>query len=58
MNPGATVTSEVYCEMLKQLMRAIQNRWRGLLTSCIMFHDHHALPHTAVCAVQLLRQFK
>ena len=25
INPGATITSEAYCETLKQLMRAIQN---------------------------------
>jgi hypothetical protein len=46
MNPGATITSEVYCETLKQL-RAIQNRWHGLLTSYIMFRDH-AWPHCCV----------
>jgi len=57
MNPGATVTWEVYCEIVKQLRRAIQNSQCGLLTSCVMFHDH-VQPHTAVCAVQLLRQFK
>jgi hypothetical protein len=29
---GTTVTSEVYCETLKEMHRAIQNKRRGMLT--------------------------
>jgi len=58
MNPGATITSELYCETLKQLRRVIQNRRRGLLTSDVVLLHDTMQPHASVRTLQLLRQFK
>jgi len=58
MNPGATIISRVYCEILKQLRRGIQDRRSGLLTLCFMLLHANMRPLTAVHTVQLLRQFK
>ena len=48
MNPEATITSKVYCEILKQLRRAIPDRWHGLLTLGVMLLHEHTQPLTAV----------
>jgi hypothetical protein len=42
MQQGTTVTSEVYCETLKELRRAIQNKRHRLLTFgilVVLLHD-------------------
>jgi hypothetical protein len=57
-NPGATIISKVYCEILKQLRRGIQDRRRSLLTVGVMLLHANMRPLTAVHTVQLLRQFK
>jgi transposase len=49
MQQGTTITSEVYCETLKKLRRAIQNKRRGMLTSGIVLHDN-ACRHTSTAA--------
>jgi hypothetical protein len=50
MQQGVTITSEVYCETLKKLHRAIQNKRRGMLTSgVVLLHDNahqNTAPHT------------
>jgi tRNA(Ile2) C34 agmatinyltransferase TiaS len=46
---GNTIISEVYCETLKKLRRAIQNYRCGMLTSgAVLLHDNMR-PHTAAC---------
>lgn len=58
MERGTTITSDVYCETLKKLKRAIQNKRRGKL-SCgvVLFHDN-ARPHSARKTQEILKQFK
>jgi hypothetical protein len=50
MKQETTVTSEVYCETLKKLRRAIQNKRHGMLTpGVVLLHDNarqHAVAHT------------
>jgi len=43
---GSTINSERYCETLKKLRRAIQNKRQGKLSSKVFFHDNARL-HTA-----------
>jgi hypothetical protein len=57
MQQGTTITSEVYCEILIRLLRAIRNKERGMLTSGVgLLHDN-ALPQTAARTVALLEHF-
>lgn len=58
MERGTTITSAVYCETLKRLRRAIQNKRRGLLTSGVVFVHDNARPHTAQRTTELLEKFK
>lgn len=58
MERGTTITSAVYCETLKRLRRAIQNKRRGLLASGVVFVHDNARPHTAQRTSQLLTKFK
>lgn len=58
LEKGQTVTSERYCQTLRTLRRAIQNKRRGMLSSGIVFLHDNARPHTAHCTVELLEQFK
>jgi hypothetical protein len=46
----------VCCETLKKPRRAIQNEWRGMLTSGVVFRDN-ALLHTATRTLALLEHF-
>jgi histone-lysine N-methyltransferase SETMAR len=49
--------SEVCCETLKKLRRAIQNKWRGMLTFGVMLlHDNVCL-HTSACTQALPDHF-
>lgn len=57
MERGTTINSTVYCETLKKLRRAIQNKRRGMLTAGIVFVHDNARPHTAVRTRELLDQF-
>jgi hypothetical protein len=57
MPQGTTITSEVYCEMLKKLQRAIQNKRARMLTSgVVLLHDNeHCLSNsTGNCLTTLL----
>jgi hypothetical protein len=51
---GTTVTSKVYCETLKILLRAIQNKRHGMLTSGICAHEHCWSILTGSCLAALL----
>jgi transposase len=50
MQQGTTLTSEVYCETLKKLRRAIQNKRRGMLISDLMLLHDNARPHARTAA--------
>lgn len=55
---GATINAERYCEVLKKLRRAIQNKRRGKLSKTVfLFHDN-ARPHAARLTQDLLEGFK
>ncbi|VVC28199.1 Ribonuclease H-like domain,Transposase, type 1 [Cinara cedri] len=54
---GETINAARYCETLKKLRRAIQNKRRGLLTSGICLLHDKARPHTANVTKQLLDSF-
>jgi hypothetical protein len=57
MQQGTTVMSAVYCETLKELCRAIQNKRCGMLTySVVLLHNSVRL-HTAACTRSLLEHF-
>jgi histone-lysine N-methyltransferase SETMAR len=57
MQQGTTVTSKVFCEMLKGLRRAIQKKRHGMLTSgVVLLHDNTCL-HIAACTQALLEHF-
>ena len=54
---GSTINSERYCETLKKLRRAIQNKRRGKLSSKVLFFHDNARPHTANRTPELLDHF-
>lgn len=58
MERGTTINQDVYCETLKTLRRAIQNKRRGMLTSGIVFLHDNARPHSARRTTALLESFK
>lgn len=57
MPRGTTINADRYCETLKRLRRAIQNKRRGMLTKGVRFHQDNARPHTARVTNALLQQF-
>lgn len=57
MEPGTTITAAVYCETLRRLRRAIQNKRRGKLTAGVVLIHDNARPHTAGATQRLLEQF-
>jgi transposase len=57
MQQGTTLTSEVYCETLKKLHRAIRNKRCGMLTSGVVLLHQNAGPHTVACTRALLEHF-
>ena len=54
---GLTINSERYCETLKKLRRAIQNKRRGKLSSKVSFFQDNACPHTVNRTRELLDHF-
>lgn len=58
MQPGTTINADSYCETLRRLRRAIQNKRRGMLTSGIVLIHDNARPHTARVTQRLLQQFQ
>jgi histone-lysine N-methyltransferase SETMAR len=57
IEPGTTITSETYCETLKKLRRAIENKRRGMLTSGVVLLHDNTRPHIAACTQALLQKF-
>jgi hypothetical protein len=47
----------LYCETLKKLRRAIQNKRSGMLTSGVVLFHNSARPHTAARTRALLENF-
>lgn len=58
MQPGTKINAAVYCETLRRLRRAIQNKRRGMLTSGIVLIHDNARPHSAAATQRLLQQFQ
>jgi histone-lysine N-methyltransferase SETMAR len=57
MQQVTKITSEVYCESLKELRTVTENKRRGMLTySVVLLHDN-ASPHTAARTRALLEHF-
>lgn len=54
---GETINANRYCETLKKLRRAIQNKRRGMLTSGVCLLHDNARPHVARSTAQLLDKF-
>jgi len=54
---GSTINAGVYCDTLKKLRCAIQNKRRGMLSrGVVMIHDN-ARPHTAAATQNLITTF-
>ena len=58
MAPGTTINAAAYCQTLKRLRRAIQNKRRGMLTSGVLLLHDNARPHTANVTKALLEGLK
>lgn len=52
--PDEPINANVYCETLKKLHRAIQNKCRGMFINGIVLIHGNARPHTANMTTQLL----
>jgi hypothetical protein len=55
---GTTITSEMFCAMLKKPCRVIQNKRHGMLTSGVVLLHNSACLHTASRTQTLLEPFK
>ena len=58
MPPGTSINVVAYCQTLKRLRRAIQNKCRGMLTNGIPLLHDNTWPHIALVIKALLKQFK
>ncbi|GFX11093.1 histone-lysine N-methyltransferase SETMAR [Trichonephila clavipes] len=58
MPPGTTINAAAYCQTLKRLRRAIQNKRRGMRTNGVRLLQDNARFHTALVTKSLLKQFK
>jgi hypothetical protein len=59
MQQGTTIMSEMYCEILTNLCRAIQSKKRGMLKCgvlVVLLHDN-ARPHASARTRALLEHF-
>jgi len=54
---GTTITSAVYCETLKKLRHAIQNKRRGMLSATILLLCDNARLHSAAQTQDLITSF-
>ena len=54
---GETVNADRYCETLRKLRRAIQNKRRRMLTTGVVLLHDNARPHTARCIAAVLTEF-
>jgi len=55
---GTTINSAVYCETLKKLRHAIQNKRRRMLSVTILLLHDNAQPHSATQTQDLITSFK
>ena len=55
---GLTINADAYCETVRKLRWAIQNKRRGMLSSGIVLLHDNARPRTAARTAQLLQQFR
>ncbi|KAJ4441013.1 hypothetical protein ANN_10862 [Periplaneta americana] len=54
---GETVNADRYCETLRKLRRAIQNKRRGMLTAGVVLLHDNARPHSARRTAAVLTEF-
>jgi len=52
------INSAVYCEILKKMRCAIQNKRRGMLSATILLFHDNARPHSAARTQDLITSFK
>ncbi|KAJ4428773.1 hypothetical protein ANN_25766 [Periplaneta americana] len=57
MPKGTTINANRYCETLRKLRRAFQNKRRGKLSRGVVLLHDNARPHTAASTRELLDQF-
>lgn len=57
MPSGTTINADRYCETLRKLRRAIQNKRRGMLTKGVRLHQDNARPHVAQKTMSLIQEF-
>ena len=55
---GTTINSVVYCEMLKKLRRAIQNKRHRMLSAAILLVHDNTWPHSAAQTEDFITSFK
>jgi len=55
---GTPINSAVYCEKLKKLRRAIQNKRRGMLSATVLLLHDNGRPHSAAQTQDLITSFK
>jgi len=55
---GLTINADAYCETVRKLRRAFENKRRGMLSSEIVLLHDNVRPHTAARTAQLLQQFR
>ena len=55
---GTTINSAVYCETLRKLQRAIQNKRRGMLNATILLLHNKTRPHSAAQTQDLIASFR
>ncbi|CAF4888914.1 unnamed protein product [Pieris macdunnoughi] len=57
MPRGATINADRYCETLRKLRRAIQNKRRVMLTKGVRLHHDNARPHVANKTTSIITEF-
>ncbi|GFW48797.1 uncharacterized protein TNCV_4243771 [Trichonephila clavipes] len=57
MPQGATINSGAYCESLRKLRRALQNKRRGMLSKGVLLLHDNARPHTSRTTRVLIESF-
>jgi histone-lysine N-methyltransferase SETMAR len=58
LSQGTTINCAVYCETLKKLRSAIQNKKREMLSATTLCFHHDARTHWAAQAQNLINPFK
>jgi hypothetical protein len=57
LSRGSTINAGVYCDTLKKLRRAIQNKRCGMLSRVVVVLHDNARPHTAAGTQDLIAAF-